>query len=183
MKFSNRDARFRIDFRVTENADARATRTGGLSWWEGARERDRGRQRRRRRRRGGGGGGLAESMRAARMIMEKLRTGKSGRTEMSIGANGHTDNHGRDHRIVRYVPQFSVLSHSPRTLITLEAYPRAFNIDTRVPGGGWRAWRGIGDRRACEGRGGARRARARHEIRSGVNGKFHGKFMTFHGGE
>lgn len=51
---------------------------------------------------------------------------------MNIGANGHTDNHGRDHRIVRYVPQFSVLSHSPRTLITLEAYPRAFNIDTHV---------------------------------------------------
>lgn len=77
MKFSNRDARFRIDFRVTENADARATPTGGLSWWEGARERDKGRQRHD----DGDGDGEEEqdeeSMRAARMIMEKLRRGKA----------------------------------------------------------------------------------------------------------
>lgn len=39
--------------------------------------------------------------------------------------------------------------------------------------------------RECRGQGrGEKRAREGGvEIRSGVNGKFHGKFMTFHGGE
>lgn len=39
VKFSERDARLRIDFRVTENADARATPfPTGLSWWEKERQ-------------------------------------------------------------------------------------------------------------------------------------------------
>lgn len=44
--------------------------------------------------------------------------------------------------------------------------------------------RGIGER-VREGGGRRERGVRGHggEIRSGVNGKFHGKFMTFHGGE
>lgn len=77
MKFSNRDARFRIDFRVTENADARATPTEDCLGGRG-REKETGDDNDND---DGDGDGEEEqdeeSMRAARMIMEKLRRGKA----------------------------------------------------------------------------------------------------------
>ena len=60
----------------------------GLSSWSRERERERESK----------GTRLAESMQAARMIMEKLR-----RRKQTDERNGHTDKSGRDHRIVRYL--------------------------------------------------------------------------------